>query len=136
MTFDSVEDANAFYMMCSRCVGFSVRKGDRKIGKRITRYRKWHCDKECYRLEKWLEKEDRERNHKAETRVKYGACFRIKHDVKQEKAYKEFRVNGMLMYETRVQKSAMQSHVQLYGYGAYAVDSQSFHFETVDILGW
>ncbi|KAI5677868.1 hypothetical protein M9H77_08818 [Catharanthus roseus] len=65
MMFDSVENADAFYMMYSRCVGLSVRKEDRKIDKK--------------------EKEDRERNHKAETRVKCGADFRIKYDVKREK---------------------------------------------------
>ncbi|KAI5649317.1 hypothetical protein M9H77_35322 [Catharanthus roseus] len=54
MTFDSNEDANGFYMMCSKCIGFS-----------------------------WQEKEDTERNHKAETRVQCGPCFRIKYDVKQ-----------------------------------------------------
>ncbi|KAI5671515.1 hypothetical protein M9H77_11879 [Catharanthus roseus] len=38
MTFDSVEDADVFYMTYSRCVGFSFRKGDRKIDKKgITR---------------------------------------------------------------------------------------------------
>ncbi|KAI5683915.1 hypothetical protein M9H77_05143 [Catharanthus roseus] len=52
------------------------------------------------------------------------------------RAYEEFRVDGMLVYETKVQRSAMKSHVQVYGYGAYAADSQSLHFEKVDTLGW
>ncbi|KAI5653117.1 hypothetical protein M9H77_11271 [Catharanthus roseus] len=46
ITFDSVEDADAFYMMYGKCVGFSVRKGDLMIDKKgITMYRKWHCNK-------------------------------------------------------------------------------------------
>ncbi|KAI5683225.1 hypothetical protein M9H77_04453 [Catharanthus roseus] len=112
MMFNSVEDADTFYRMYSRCID---KKG-------ITRYRKWHCNKEGYCSEKWLEKEDRERNHKTETRVKCGACLRIKYNVKQEK----YIVNEMLVYETRVQRSAIKSHVQVYGYGAYAVNSLAF----------
>ncbi|KAI5668728.1 hypothetical protein M9H77_18581 [Catharanthus roseus] len=44
-------------------------------------------------------------------------------------------VDGFYMMYSRVQRSAMHSNFQVYGYRAYAVDSQSLHFETVDMLG-
>ncbi|KAI5657392.1 hypothetical protein M9H77_26185 [Catharanthus roseus] len=51
---------------------------------------KWHCNSESCCSGKWLEKEDRERNHKVETRVKCGACFRIKYDEARKAFLKYF----------------------------------------------
>ena len=81
MIFESVEKAESFYHLYSRCVGFGYRRADRKVDKAgVTRYRKWVCHREGSRDKKWLELADRVREHRAITRVECRACFRIKYD--------------------------------------------------------
>lgn len=65
MTFEAVEEADSFYYMYSRTMGFNVRKGDQKKNKNgVTRYRKWLCDKQGTTDPDWLDKEGRVRGHK------------------------------------------------------------------------
>ncbi|XP_027172026.1 protein FAR1-RELATED SEQUENCE 5-like [Coffea eugenioides] len=86
MTFDSVEDAELFYFVYARAMGFGIRRSDRKYyddGK--TRYRKWLCCREGEREERWKTMENRMREAKVVTRVKCKACFRIKYDLPSSK---------------------------------------------------
>ncbi|KAL3521820.1 hypothetical protein ACH5RR_014654 [Cinchona calisaya] len=86
MTFDTVEDAEFFYIIYARAMGFGVRKSDMKFYEDgSARYRKWYCCKQGEREDRWLNMENRKRQPKAITRVNCNACFRIKYDKSIEK---------------------------------------------------
>ncbi|XP_027156377.1 protein FAR1-RELATED SEQUENCE 5-like [Coffea eugenioides] len=92
MEFDSIEEAEAFYMMYARATGFGVRKWcKRKDKKGIVRVRSWLCNKEGERHEKHLNRGDRIREPKAVTRVNCQAHLKVRlHESKQKYVVAQF----------------------------------------------
>lgn len=87
MTFDTVDEAETFYNLYAKCLGFGIRKEDLKIDK-VTGFismRKWVCAKEGYRRNKWLKGENKGREPRALTRVGCLATLRVRFDRKQKK---------------------------------------------------
>ena len=79
--FDSVEDADAWYMNYSRLVGFSVRKNELRRSKSgQTTIRRWVCNLEGYRAEKYLANDNRVREPRPITRTGCKASFRVNYD--------------------------------------------------------
>ncbi|KAH9779925.1 protein FAR1-RELATED SEQUENCE [Citrus sinensis] len=70
--FDSVEDADAWYMNYSRLVGFSVRKNELRRSKSgQTTIRRWVCNLEGYRAEKYLANDNRVREPRPIMRMEF-----------------------------------------------------------------
>lgn len=87
MTFDTVDEAETFYNLYAKCLGFGIRKEDLKIDKAtgFISMRKWVCAKEGYRRNKWLKGENKRREPRALTRVGCLATLRVRFDRKQKK---------------------------------------------------
>ncbi|KAI5665876.1 hypothetical protein M9H77_15729 [Catharanthus roseus] len=85
--FDSDEDADFFYNMYSRCVGFNVRRGDRKLDKTggIVTYHKFLCNKHGFREDKWLNNPNRSRKPNVVTRIGCQAYFKVRYDCKTKR---------------------------------------------------
>ncbi|KAI8559334.1 hypothetical protein RHMOL_Rhmol04G0164400 [Rhododendron molle] len=83
MKFDSEENAHAFYNAYAMVMGFSIRK-DRKEVRRenVVVNRKWVCSRQAVRAKKYLERVNRLRAPRAETRVGCKAIFCVRYDVK------------------------------------------------------
>jgi hypothetical protein len=78
MTFDTWEEAGAFYLEYSKQVGFGIRKRDAQYSKEgERRMQKWVCSKEGKRSECWFHLTNRKRNPKPETRENCLAHFRV-----------------------------------------------------------
>ncbi|KAH9658300.1 protein FAR1-RELATED SEQUENCE [Citrus sinensis] len=79
--FDSVEDADAWYINYSRLVGFSVRKNKLRRSKsgRIT-IRRWVCNLKGYRAERYLANDNIVREPRPITRTGCKASFRVNYD--------------------------------------------------------
>ncbi|KAI8566850.1 hypothetical protein RHMOL_Rhmol02G0074100 [Rhododendron molle] len=80
MTFVSEDEAGQFYNAYAKAIGFSVRKykSRRQTGNEMyVRWRVWVCSREGQRNKKHLERTNRKRRHKAETRTGCGAKFWI-----------------------------------------------------------
>ncbi|KAI8572373.1 hypothetical protein RHMOL_Rhmol01G0193400 [Rhododendron molle] len=80
MTFVSEDEAGQFYNAYAKAIGFSVRKykSRRQTGNEMyVRWRVWVCSREGQRNKKHLERTNRKRRHKAETRTGCGAKFRV-----------------------------------------------------------
>ncbi|XP_024046477.1 protein FAR1-RELATED SEQUENCE 7-like [Citrus clementina] len=79
--FDSVEDTDAWYMNYSRLVGFSVRKNELRRSKSgQTTIRRWVCNLEGYRAEKYLANDNRVREPRPITHTGCKASFRVNYD--------------------------------------------------------
>ena len=79
--FDSVEDADAWYMNYSRLVGFSVRKNELRRSKSgQTMIRRWVCNLEGYRAEKYLANDNRVREPQPITHTGCKASVRVNYD--------------------------------------------------------
>ncbi|XP_058211537.1 protein FAR1-RELATED SEQUENCE 5-like [Rhododendron vialii] len=79
MKFVSEDDAGQFYNAYAKAIGFSVRKyksRPQKGNEMYVRWRTWVCSGEGKRNKKHLERTDRKRRHKAETRTGCGAKLR------------------------------------------------------------
>ncbi|XP_071923050.1 protein FAR1-RELATED SEQUENCE 5-like [Coffea arabica] len=87
MKFNTENEAEAFYVMLGRATGFSVRKSyklkDPETGR--VRYRQWVCSRHGLRDEKHIQREDRQREPKAVTRVDCKACFKVRLSVEEDK---------------------------------------------------
>ena len=79
--FDSVEDADAWYMNYLRLVGFSVRKNELRRSKsgRTTIHR-WVCNLEGYKAGKYLANDNRVREPRPITCKSCKASFRVNYD--------------------------------------------------------
>ncbi|KAF7154642.1 hypothetical protein RHSIM_Rhsim01G0153900 [Rhododendron simsii] len=80
MKFVSEEEAGRFYNAYAKAMGFSVRKHKSKPhrgNEGYVKWRSWVCSREGKRNKKHLERTDRKRRHRAETRIGYGAKFRV-----------------------------------------------------------
>ncbi|KAF7127764.1 hypothetical protein RHSIM_Rhsim11G0186200 [Rhododendron simsii] len=83
MKFDSEENAHAFYNAYAKVMGFSIRKDRKKVRREnVVVSRKWVCSRQGVRAKKYLERVDRLRAPRAETRVGCKAIFRVHYDVK------------------------------------------------------
>ncbi|KAF7144860.1 hypothetical protein RHSIM_Rhsim04G0115100 [Rhododendron simsii] len=83
MKFDSEENAHAFYNAYAKVMGFSIRKDRKKVRREnVVVSRKWVCSRQGVRAKKYLERVDRLRAPRAETRVGCKAIFRVRYDVK------------------------------------------------------
>ncbi|KAF7142193.1 hypothetical protein RHSIM_Rhsim05G0159900 [Rhododendron simsii] len=80
MKFVSEDEAGQFYNAYAKAIGFSVRKykSRRQIGNEMyVRWRAWVCSREGKRNKKHLERTNRKRRHRAETRTGCGVKFRV-----------------------------------------------------------
>ncbi|KAK9289585.1 hypothetical protein L1049_007741 [Liquidambar formosana] len=78
MTFNNIDKAKSFYNSYAKVVGFSVRKDDLSKDKDgIIVSRSWVCSKEGIRLQKHLQRPDRQCEAKSITRCGCLAVFRI-----------------------------------------------------------
>lgn len=81
MKFASEENAHNFYNAYAKAMGFSIRKDRRKVVREnVVVSRKWVCSREGLRAKKYLERVDRLRAPRAETRVRCEALFRVRYD--------------------------------------------------------
>ncbi|KAI8560916.1 hypothetical protein RHMOL_Rhmol04G0293100 [Rhododendron molle] len=80
MKFVSEEEAGLFYNAYVKAMGFSVRKHKSKRhrgNEGYVKWRDWVCSREGKRNKKHLERTDRKRRHRDETRIGCGAKFRV-----------------------------------------------------------
>ncbi|KAM5584244.1 hypothetical protein ABKV19_003882 [Rosa sericea] len=108
--FPTVEDAERWYRMYGTAIGFGVRKQrvTRGIEGRVTR-RRMVCCKEGKRDAKWLEKEDRVRNPRNETRENCLAacCFHYNKDSGTDSVYNNDIVQQQMKILSTYQVLAM-----------------------------
>ncbi|XP_058187790.1 protein FAR1-RELATED SEQUENCE 5-like isoform X1 [Rhododendron vialii] len=84
--FDSEDDAHAFYNAYAKEMRFSIRKDRLKVDEtNVPRKRKWVCSKQGRRAKKHLDRKDRKRPPRDETRVGCRATFSIRYDKGVEK---------------------------------------------------
>ncbi|KAK0591076.1 hypothetical protein LWI29_035333 [Acer saccharum] len=77
--FASVEDAEAFYKNYSLFVGFSIRKDEMRRDRfGMITIRRWVCSKQGYREQKWLDKTEKKREPRGQTREGCRAAMKIK----------------------------------------------------------
>ncbi|KAI8537876.1 hypothetical protein RHMOL_Rhmol09G0058300 [Rhododendron molle] len=79
MKFVSEEETGLFYNAYAKAMGFSVRKHKSKRhrgNEGYVKWRDWVCSREGKRNKKHLERTDRKRRHRDETRIGCGAKFR------------------------------------------------------------
>ncbi|MED6109206.1 hypothetical protein PIB30_116899 [Stylosanthes scabra] len=82
-TFETSDAAYNLYVSYARCIGFGVRKGDAARGKDGTLCRRrFFCNKEGKRHEKFISNPDRKREHKALTRTGCEAMLSVYFDTK------------------------------------------------------
>nr|XP_029143911.1 protein FAR1-RELATED SEQUENCE 5 isoform X2 [Arachis hypogaea] len=82
-TFETSDAAYNLYVRYARCVGFGVRKGDIARGKDGTqRRRRFFCNKEGKRADKYISNLNRKREHKALTRTGCEAMLAVYFDAK------------------------------------------------------
>ena len=97
MEFESVEEAEKWYMKYAKVIGLGVRKNNlRRNGKNEIVGRSWLCSCEGYRLSKHLTRIDRRRMHKPITRSGCVAQFHVLRDNKTMK----FRVTRFVEHHT------------------------------------
>ncbi|KAI8543547.1 hypothetical protein RHMOL_Rhmol08G0227200 [Rhododendron molle] len=80
MKFVSEEETGLFYNAYAKAMGFSVRKHKSKRhrgNEGYVKWRDWVCSREGKRNKKHLERTDRKRRHRDETRIGCGAKFRV-----------------------------------------------------------
>ncbi|XP_024042049.1 protein FAR1-RELATED SEQUENCE 5-like [Citrus clementina] len=113
--FDSVEDADAWYMNYSRLVGFSVRKNElRRFKSGQTTIRRWVCNLEGYRAEKYLANDNRVREPRPIMRTGCKASFLVNYDNSNGKyTVTEFKIehNHPLTSPNKVHLLRSQRHV-------------------------
>ena len=79
--FASVQDAEAFYKNYSLFVGFSIRKDEMRRDRHgMITIRRWVCSKQGYRDQKYIDKTDKKREPRGQTREGCRAAFKIKID--------------------------------------------------------
>ncbi|KAK0602966.1 hypothetical protein LWI29_000013 [Acer saccharum] len=79
--FASVQDAEAFYKNYSLFVGFSIRKDEMRRDRHgMITIRKWVCSKQGYRDQKYIDKTDKKREPRGQTREGCHAAMKIKID--------------------------------------------------------
>ncbi|TXG64112.1 hypothetical protein EZV62_011106 [Acer yangbiense] len=77
--FASVQDAEAFYKNYSLFVGFSIRKDEmRRDRYGMITIRRWVCSKQGYREQKYMDKIDKKREPRGQTREGCRAAMKIK----------------------------------------------------------
>ena len=84
--FDSEKDAHDCFNAYAKVRGFSIRKDSVKFHKNnVLVYRKWVCSRQGRRAKQHLDRLDRKRAPRAETRLGCQATFSINYDWKIEK---------------------------------------------------
>ncbi|TXG60852.1 hypothetical protein EZV62_012215 [Acer yangbiense] len=77
--FASVQDAEAFYKNYSLFVGFSIRKDEmRRDRYGMITIRRWVCSKQGYREQKYMDKTNKKREPRGQTREGCRAAMKIK----------------------------------------------------------
>ncbi|XP_027071742.2 protein FAR1-RELATED SEQUENCE 5-like [Coffea arabica] len=121
MQFETVKNAECFYLNYGKAIGFGIRRGyKKKHPDGYVRYRAWLCNREGKRDDKHIERQDRQREPKAMTRVNCKACLKIRYDLK----IKKYVVSGFISEHTHRLASPesvafMRSHRRVSD-GAYA----------------
>lgn len=88
MKFNSEDEAGKFYNAYAKAMGFGIRKSRSKPQKNNdsrVRCRTWVCSREGKRQKKHLQRVDRIRRPRAETRIGCGAKFRVRYLSKTQK---------------------------------------------------
>ncbi|XP_028068809.1 protein FAR1-RELATED SEQUENCE 5-like [Camellia sinensis] len=82
MKFNSEDDAYTFYNAYAKVIGFSVRRSRKRItgDNKFVESRKWVCSREGVREKKYLQRVERVRTPRAETRLFCNAAFRVRYD--------------------------------------------------------
>ncbi|KAL7203602.1 hypothetical protein ACSBR2_016799 [Camellia fascicularis] len=82
MKFNSEDDAYAFYNAYAKVIGFCVRRSRKRItgDNKFVESRKWVCSREGVRKKKYLQRVERVRTPRAETRLFCSATFRVRYD--------------------------------------------------------
>ncbi|MED6106635.1 hypothetical protein PIB30_116796 [Stylosanthes scabra] len=88
MEFNNPQEASHFYNEYGRAKGFTVREGKKVKNSKgeVVRYT-YLCNREGFRDKRWLEKSDRKREHRAQTRCGCLAEMRIKRKAGSGKWY-------------------------------------------------
>ncbi|KAF7129587.1 hypothetical protein RHSIM_Rhsim10G0060900 [Rhododendron simsii] len=95
MKLDSEENAHAFYNAYAKIMGFSIRKDRKKVRREnVVVSRKCVCSRQGVRAKKYLERVDRLRAPRAETRVGCKAIFRVRYGVKMREYIVTHFVSG------------------------------------------
>ena len=110
--FDSIEDADAWYVNYSRFVGFSVRKNEFRHSKPTrTTIHWWVCNLEGYRVEKYLANDNRVREPRPITRTGCKASFRVNYDNSSGKyTVTEFRTEHNHLLTSLNEVHLLRSH--------------------------
>ncbi|XP_028108168.1 protein FAR1-RELATED SEQUENCE 5-like [Camellia sinensis] len=82
MKFNSEDDAYTFYNAYAKVIGFSVQRSRKRItgDNKFVESRKWVCSREGVREKKYLQRVERVRTPRAETRLFCNATFRVRYD--------------------------------------------------------
>ncbi|XP_028117741.1 protein FAR1-RELATED SEQUENCE 5-like [Camellia sinensis] len=82
MKFNSEDDAYTFYNAYAKVIGFRVRRSRKRItgDNKFVESRKWICSREGVREKKYLQRVERVRTPRAETRLFCSATFRVRYD--------------------------------------------------------
>ncbi|KAL5579122.1 hypothetical protein UlMin_011564 [Ulmus minor] len=110
--FKSVEEAESFYHIYSKIIGFSVRKNQcRKNQAGIVTTRSWCCSNEGFRRTKYIKNPNRVREPRSEIRIGCRAMFRVCYSkITKLWVVKEFRANHNHCMATDMQKHFLRSH--------------------------
>ncbi|KAL5547093.1 hypothetical protein UlMin_006780 [Ulmus minor] len=110
--FKSVEEAESFYHIYSKIIGFSVRKNQcRKNQAGIVTTRSWCCSNEGFRRTKYIKNPNRVREPRSEIRIGCRAMFRVCYSkIIKLWVVKEFRANHNHCMATDMQKHFLRSH--------------------------
>ena len=86
MMFDTMEEAKTFYLLFARATGFSVQKGYKFAddNERV-RYRQWVCSREGQRDPKHMNREDKRREPRPNTRVDCQATLKNRYALEEDK---------------------------------------------------
>lgn len=78
MKFESEESAHVWYNYYAQGMGFSIRKDALRMTNNVVVSRRWYCSRAGFREQKYLDREERQREARALTRVGCPATLRIK----------------------------------------------------------
>ncbi|KAL5546355.1 hypothetical protein UlMin_006042 [Ulmus minor] len=110
--FKSVEEAESFYHIYSKIIGFSVRKNQcRKNQAGFVTTQSWCCSNEGFKRTKYIKNPNKVREPRSEIRIGCRAMFRVCYSkITKLWVVKEFRANHNHCMVTDMQKHFLRSH--------------------------
>ncbi|KAL5556082.1 hypothetical protein UlMin_038318 [Ulmus minor] len=113
--FKSVEEAESFYHIYSKIIGFNVRKNQcRKNQAGIVTTQSWCCSNEGLRRTKYIKNPNRVHEPRSEIRIGCRAMFQVCYSkITKLWVVKEFRANHNHCMATNMQKHFLRSHCKI-----------------------